>query len=263
MDHDLAGRHALAVDVARRAGEHLRALYAKRSDLLVEEKGPNDLVSRADREAEAMIKSAVLARFPHDGFVGEETGVSGDLGDATAIWVVDPLDGTTNFLRGAHNWCVSIAIVVAGEAVVGVVFDPLRDEMFEGRSGAGARVNGEALHTSKVADPASATIGLGFVKRVGAARFCADTQSLLGSGLSFRQLGAGALMLAYVAAGRVDSYFERHMWPWDALGGLALIRAAGGRMVPYPADNATVAAGGLVLAAGPMLFDRLREIVAV
>lgn len=257
---DTARRHALAVDAARRAGAHLMTLFDRRSDLVIEEKSANDFVSRADREAEAMIQAAVREHFPQDGFIGEESGASPDLAAAAVVWVVDPLDGTTNFLRGNPNWCVSIGVLVDGQPAIGVVFDPIRDEMFESVAGGGARLNGTALRVGTAADPASASVGLGFVKRVGAARFCADTERLLSHGLSFRQVGAGALMLAYVAAGRIDSYFERHMWPWDALGGLALIREAGGQALPYP-RTADIAAGGLVLAASPELFRRLCDIL--
>ena len=134
--------------------------------------------------------------------------------------------------------------------------------MFETCAGSGARMNGQPLHVSAVQDPTAATIGLGFVQRVGAAQFCADTLVLLDAGLSFRQVGAGALMLAYVAAGRVDSYFERHMWPWDALGGIALILGAGGVVSPYPA-SVDLSAGGSVLAAGPDLYTCLDAIVSL
>lgn len=260
MRTDLAPRHAQAVEAARRAGAHLLTLFDRRFDLVVEEKGANDFVSRADREAEALIRAAVREHFPHDGFIGEESGASPNLAAAAAIWVVDPLDGTTNFLRGNPNWCVSIGVLVEGQPAIGVVFDPIRDELFESVAGGGARLNGTALDVGIAADPASASVGLGFVKRVGAATFCADTERLLSHGLSFRQVGAGALMLAYVAAGRIDSYFERHMWPWDALGGLALIREAGGHALPYP-GTADLAAGGLVLAAGPNLYGPLRDML--
>lgn len=256
MSVDLSARHALAIDATRRAGQHLKTLYADRQALVVEEKGRNDFVSRADREAEALIKEAVAARFPEDGFLGEETGRAGPA-DARAVWAVDPLDGTTNFLKGTHNWCVSIGLLVDGRPTGGVIYDPLRDEMFDGLAGQGARVNAAAVAVSSVADPGSAVIGLGFVPRVGPERFAADAQALLSTGLNFRQFGAGALMLANVAAGRIDAYFERHMWPWDAAAGLALILAAGGAVSAYP-DGPELQAGGGVLAANAALYAGLK-----
>lgn len=259
MTAALADRHRLAVEAARRAGTHLRGLYAERGTLVIEQKGRNDFVSRADREAEALIKGLVADAFPADGFVGEETGAAG-LTDTGTVWIVDPLDGTTNFLKGAGNWCVSIGLVSQGAIVGGVIFDPLRDEMFEGRAGQGTRLNGVPVTLSTVSDPGEAVIGLGFVPRVGATRFASDARSLLATGMSFRQVGAGALMLAYVAAGRVDGYFERHMWPWDATAGLALIAAAGGTFSPYPTGPAALA-GGSVLAANPGLYPALASLL--
>jgi myo-inositol-1(or 4)-monophosphatase len=256
MPIDLAARHALAIDAARQAGHHLKALYGERQALVVEEKGRNDFVSRADREAEALIKAALLERFSDDGFLGEETGASGPA-DAPAVWAVDPLDGTTNFLKGTHNWCVSIGLLVDGRPTGGVIYDPLRDEMFDGLVEHGARVNGDAVRVSAVADPGSAVLGLGFVPRVGPDRFAADARTLLATGMNFRQFGAGALMLANVAAGRIDAYFERHMWPWDAAAGLALVLAAGGAVAAYPGAR-DLRAGGGVLAANAALYPQLK-----
>ena len=259
MIPSLADRHSLAVTATRQAGTHLRGLYADRGTLVVEQKGRNDFVSRADRETEALIKGLVAAAFPDDGFVGEETGAAG-LTDAGTAWIVDPLDGTTNFLKGAGNWCVSIGLVSQGAIVGGVIYDPLRDEMFDGLAGQGTRLNGTPVAVSRVSDPGEAVIGLGFVPRVGAARFAADAEALLATGMGFRQVGAGALMLAYVAAGRVDAYFERHMWPWDATAGVALIAAAGGTVSPYPTGPAALAGAG-VLAAPPGLYPTLSSIL--
>lgn len=255
----LAARHGLAIEAARRAGTHLRALYADRGALVVEHKGRNDFVSRADREAEALIKGAVAQAFPGDGFVGEETGAAGLTPSGTA-WIVDPLDGTTNFLKGAGNWCVSIGLVADGAIVGGVIYDPLRDELFDGLAGRGTRLNGTAVRVGAVSDPGESVIGLGFVPRVGAERFATDARVLLATGMNFRQVGAGALMLAYVAAGRVDAYFERHMWPWDATAGLALIAAAGGTTSAYPTGPAALAGAG-VLAANPVLYPELKALL--
>ncbi|MCW6506485.1 inositol monophosphatase family protein [Lichenifustis flavocetrariae] len=259
MFSDLTGRRAVATDAARRAGEHLKFLYADRGALVVEQKGLNDFVSRADREAEAIIKTCLGEAFPDDGFIGEETGQSG-ASRARVVWVVDPLDGTTNFLKGTHNWCVSIGLVVDDTIVGGVIYDPLRDEIFEGFESQGTRVNGRAVEVSSVADPGNGIIALGYNARIGAARFAGDTQALLATGLNFRQLGAGALMLAYVAAGRIDAYFERHMWPWDAVAGLALIKEAGGLQADYPAGPDILAGSG-VLAANPALYPLLKDVL--
>jgi len=256
----IQARLSIAETAARNAGEVLADFYTRRGSIDIEMKGPNDFVSVADRQAELCILNTIAEHFPNDRFIGEETGVSGTP-DGEFQWCIDPLDGTTNFLKGAHNWCVSIGLLLAGHPVAGVVYDPVRQEMFEGGVGLGARCNGMALRVSGEADPARSTIGIGHVSRIPVGVFCGDTASLLGAGFSFRQVGAGALMLAYVAAGRIDAYFERHMWPWDAVAGLALIGSAGGRFLPYIGSE--VGKGGMVLAANEALMRKAMAVLHV
>jgi myo-inositol-1(or 4)-monophosphatase len=244
---------------ARKAGEVLLRFAEQPSGLEIVRKGTNDFVSNADKSAEAVILDILQTKFRSDGFLAEETGSAGNP-KAEFQWCIDPLDGTSNFLHGAHNWCVSIGLLQNGQPVMGVVYDPTRKELFEGVVGIGARVNSGPVSVSSVGDPASATIGIGHVPRVPIETFCLDTARLLRAGYAFRQVGAGALMLAYVAAGRVDAYFERHMWPWDAVAGLALICAAGGEHLPY--NHAEQGGGGLVLAGGPELVRRTSGIVS-
>ena len=257
-ERELELRLATAEQAARAAGKALVAHYGARGALDIEQKGINDFVSNADREAETIIADIIRGGFASDGFLGEETGLSGPE-DASAVWCVDPLDGTTNFLKGAHNWCVSIGLWSNDMPVLGVLYDPLRDELFAAAEGRGATCNGKPIAVSSVASLDRASLGVGHNGRIAVSDFTSDLQKLLPSGAGFRQVGAGALMLAYVAAGRVDSYFERHMLPWDAVAGLALIRAAGGLMLPYLADGQPLTKGGLVLASGPALFEPLQR----
>ena len=259
---ELSQRLEAAETAARAAGRLLVSHYGQRDRLAIEQKGLNDFVSNADREAEDVISAQLRGTFPDDGFLGEETGMAGPA-SADFIWCVDPLDGTTNFLKGAHNWCVSIGLWASGVPVLGVIHDPLRDEMFSGAAGRPTTCNGRPVAVTTVDALDKAALGVGHNQRINPADFTADMEKLLAAGAGFRQVGAGALMLAYVAAGRVDSYFERHMWPWDAVAGLALISAAGGRMLPYLADGQAVAKGGRVLAAGPGLFEPLRQTLAM
>ena len=245
--NSIHARLVAAKQAARNAGKVLLNFAHQRGELNVVRKGTNDFVSNADKAAETVILDLLQARFRNDGYIAEESGLSGNP-NAEFQWCIDPLDGTSNFLHGAQNWCVSIGLLQNGQPVMGVIFDPTRNELFEGVVGMGARLNSAPLAISSVQDPGSATIGLGHVPRVPIETFCLDTARILKAGFAFRQIGAGALMLAYVAAGRVDVYFERHMWPWDAVAGLALIRAAGGEYLPYssakPGDGALVLAGG-------------------
>ena len=247
IDAELDRRLVVAVAAARAAGAALVAHYGARDRLAVEQKGVNDFVSNADREAEEIILGHLCPAFPADAFLGEETGLSGTAGSG-AVWCIDPLDGTTNFLKGTHNWCVSIGLWQGDAAVLGVIHDPLRDETFAGIAGRGGSVNGVTLKVSGISGFDRASLGLGHNRRVPVDRFAADVVALMADGAGFRQVGAGALMLAYVAAGRVEAYVERHMWPWDAVAGLALIRAAGGSHAPYLAPGAGIAEGGPVIA---------------
>ena len=249
---DLHSRLGAADRAARAAGAALLAHYGARDRLAVEEKGLNDFVSNADREAEAVILDLLQPAFPEDAFLGEETGLSG-AGTSGAVWCIDPLDGTANFLKGNPNWCVSIGLWLDGAAVLGVIHDPLRDETFAGIAGDGGTVNDVPLRVSRIDGFDRASLGLGHNRRVPVERFSADVAALLADGAGFRQVGAGALMLAHVAAGRVEAYVERHMWPWDAVAGLALIRAGGGSHAPYLPEGGGIAAGGPVLAGNPAM----------
>ncbi|MBW9064684.1 inositol monophosphatase [Rhizobium herbae] len=250
----LEARLAAAEHATREAGRLLLSHYDRRSQLVIEQKGLNDFVSIADREAEDAIAAILRPAFPEDGFLGEETGVSGAR-KADLVWCVDPLDGTSNFLKGAHNWCVSVGLWSKGEPILGVIYDPLRDELFAGADGIVPTVNGMPISVSTTGSIDKTSLGLGHNHRIAPAAFAVDAERLFSAGGSFRQVGAGALMLAYVAAGRVDGYFERHMWSWDAVAGLALIKAAGGRFLAYPQPGTALPKGGIVLASGPALYQ--------
>ncbi|MFB2551911.1 inositol monophosphatase family protein [Ensifer soli] len=260
LDRDgLAQRLATAKAAATAAGDALLAHYARRDRLVIDQKGVNDFVSQADREAEDIIAAILRPAFPQDGFLGEETGLSGPEA-AAAVWCVDPLDGTTNFLKGAHNWCVSIGLWAGGAPVVGVIHDPVRGETFAAAAGLGATMNGTPISVTAIAALDQAAIGVGHNRRVDVDAFTLGLNRLLSRGAGFRQVGAGALMLAYVAAGRVDAYAEGHMLPWDAVAGLALIREAGGALTDYLAGGRSLTGGGPMIAGSPAL---VAEILAV
>jgi len=254
----LQARMGVAITAARAGGRLLLDHYARRDLLVVDQKGRNDFVSQADRDSELVIFDMLTAAFPADALLGEESGAGGAEG-AETVWCVDPLDGTSNFLHGAHNWCVSIGVVHQGEPVLGVIYDPLRDEMFAGGQGMPMQLNGLAVRVSTVDALDRAVVSLGHNARVPLDLFGAETLRLLATGAAFRQLGAGALMLAYVAAGRFEGYYEWHMWPWDAVAGLAMIESAGGRYAPYL--RGPIAEGGLVLASNAALHDTLNATI--
>lgn len=248
-------RVQLAVRLARESGQLLLEHFSRRDELVVDLKGVNDFVSDADRESEALLVAGIQSEFPQDSIVGEESGSSGAR-RGEIWWAIDPLDGTSNFLRGNPNWCVSIGIFSNNGPAAGVLYDPVRDEMFEGVVGFGARLNGKSVQVSEASELNLSHIGIGHNPRIDVNEFIEDTRALLETGIGFIQVGAGALMLAHVAVGRVDAYYESHMWPWDAVAGLALIKAAGGSIRPYCAHS-PLAEGDIVLASSPGLYAKL------
>ncbi len=250
-------RFAFAQDLAREAGALAHRHFTHREALAVESKGLQDWVSEADREVEAMIRARIAAAFPQDGFLGEESGGAAPAeGEAGAMWVVDPIDGTACFLAGIPTWCVSIALVLDGEIELGVVYDPNADELFAARRGQGARLNGAPLPPLTARRFADGLFGLGHSTRVPAEAVVGFTADLLEADGMFMRNGSGALMLAYVAAGRLVGYFEPHMNAWDTLAGFALIREAGGWTNDYLTGDA-LHAGNAVAACAPALAGEL------
>jgi myo-inositol-1(or 4)-monophosphatase len=204
-------------------------------------------VSEADEWAEAAIVAFIAARRPDDGLVAEEG--SGHDGRSGIRWLVDPLDGTINYLYGQPHWCVSIAAAGADGAIAGVVYDPSRDELFTAARGDGARLAGRPLAASAVTDPAMALVATGFsydaAERAGQVAIAAR---LAGSVRDLRRAGSAALDLAWVAAGRLDAYFEVSRSPWDSAAGELLVREAGGT-VTWTDRHEIVASGRKVHAA--------------
>ena len=211
---------ALAESIAREAGALLRGSF-RDPDLRVSAKStPTDLVSEADHAAEHLIRARLTEARPDDGVLGEE---GGDVAGTSGIrWVVDPLDGTVNFLFGVPQWAVSIAAEDADGTLVGVVYDPERDELFSAERGGTATLNGHALKPSTKSDMATALVGTGFgydaeVRRAQAA----VVAKLLPEVRDVRRFGAAAIDLAWTACGRLDAYYEHGLNPWDlAAGGL-------------------------------------------
>ena len=233
----LPARHAAALEVALEAGALARDFFARREALIVEHKSRQNFVSRADRAVEALIAQRLAAAFPGDAFLGEES-ASTLPASAERIWVVDPIDGTHNFLRGSRYYCISIAFVTQGKTEIGVIYDPEHDEMFHARRGEGARMrrgNDEApIRASGCTSLSEAFVALGHHDRFPESRYLALAQALMDRGTATRKLGAGALQLAHVAAGRLDGFVELSLNAWDALAGLLLVVEAGGYVAPFP-----------------------------
>ncbi|NKX44017.1 inositol monophosphatase family protein [Roseicyclus persicicus] len=243
---------ALAERLAREAGVILLGHWAARGRLRVDTKRAGDFVSEADRAAEDHLRAGIAAARPGDGWLGEETGAAGGGGRR---WIVDPLDGTTNFLRGIGHWAVSVALEEAGVLTVGVVHDPVKDETFAACRGRGAALNGQPMAPADTADLSRALFGTG-IPFGGMAHIddhAADIARLMPRCAGVRRMGAAALDLAYVAAGRLDGFWERRLQPWDIAAGLVLLREAGAEVAGWAPGERPEDLGN-VIAATQALF---------
>ncbi len=252
MTDPLDARTDLAGRMAREAGAFAHGYFRRWRELAVEDKGPPDVVSEADRLTEDLKLGHLREVFPDDAVVGEETGGE----EARDFWLVDPIDGTNNFVRGISYYCVSVAYVAAGEIEIGAVYDPVQGELFLGRRGQGATCNGRPMRCSDAARVSDALFCIGHTQRLPAPPFLGLLGRIVTGGGAIRDMGAGALMLAHVADGRFDAYLEGHMLAYDAAAGLLLCREAGCKTAPYP-DGGRYAQGGAVIATAPGLWPAL------
>jgi myo-inositol-1(or 4)-monophosphatase len=247
-----APRLEFAIDLARRAGDIAARHFAAFEALDVEQKGYQDLVSNADREVEAFIRAEIARTFPGDGIVGEEEAAT--RGSSGWVWVIDPIDGTGNFVRGIPCWCVAIAIARSGEAVAAVTRDPIAGETFHALKGGGAFVNGRTMRTAAATSMSEGSVGVGLSNRRDMRHAVRLVSEIVDRGGLFQRNGSGALSLAYVAAGRLLAYGEEHMNAWDCLGGLLMVKEAGG-CVHEPEAATTIEEGTVVIASCPGLYD--------
>ncbi|MEI4471385.1 inositol monophosphatase family protein [Frigidibacter sp. MR17.24] len=249
------------IKAARKAGRSLVKDFREVENLQVSSKGPGDFVSKADREAERIIKEELRSARPSYGWLGEETGgAEGE--DPTRRWIVDPLDGTTNFLHGMPHWAVSIALEHKGEIVAGVVFDPAKDEMFWAEKGSGAWMNESRIRVSgrrTMIESVFAT-GVPFGGQSTLPATLQDLARLMPVCAGVRRWGAAALDLAWVAAGRFDGFWERNLNAWDIAAGLILVKEAGGFTGPIR-EGRNVLETGSVIAANGELYDPLCKIL--
>jgi len=244
----------LAVDAAHKAGDLLMTYWCNRAKLVISEKRPGDFVSQADHKAEDLLRDHLLGPNPDDGWLGEETG---ETTGTNRRWIVDPLDGTTNFLRGIGHWAVSIGLEQDGELVLGVVHDPVKSETFTAIAGGPFLLNGQPVPAMPAPEFHACLFGTGlpFGNMPHIEDAAADLCRILPNSSGVRRMGAAALDLAYVAAGRLDGFWERRLRPWDIAGGLVLLRAAGCPVEGWTADERPEDTG-TVITARPVHFDR-------
>ena len=242
---------------ARIGGRSLMRDFGEVENLQVSRKAPGDFVSRADTRAEEIIREILTEARPNYGWLGEEGGeTKGD--DPTRRWIVDPLDGTTNFLHGLPHWAVSIALEHKGEIVAGVIFNPAGEEMFVAEKGNGAWLNERRIRVSQRTDwnELLFATGLPFGARDDLPETLQDLAKLLPGSAGVRRFGSAALDLAYVAAGRYDGFWERRLNLWDIAAGVILVKEAGGFMEPLTEGDALE--NGLICANAD-LFSKFKK----
>ncbi len=251
----------IMIKAARLAGRSLVKDFREVENLQVSVKGAGDFVSKADIAAEAIIKEELLGARPTYGWLAEEGGEI-DGKDPTRRWIVDPLDGTTNFLHGLPHWAVSIALEHKGQIVAGVIFDPAKDEMFVAEKGGGAFLNETRLRVSsrnRMIESIFAT-GLPFGGRSDLPATLQDLARLMPVCAGVRRWGSAALDLAYVGAGRYDGFWERRLNAWDLAAGLIIVREAGG-LAQAIDSNGDILTDGEVIAANEPMFDAFAKII--
>lgn len=253
----------IMMKAARKAGRSLAKDFREVENLQVSMKGAGDFVSKADIAAEAIIKEELRNARPTYGWLAEEGGEEAGE-DPTRRWIVDPLDGTTNFLHGLPHWAVSIALEHKGQVVAGVIYDPTKDELFFAEKGQGAFMNDTRLRVSGRARMIEAlfSTGLPFAGRSDLPETLQELARLMPVCSGVRRFGAAALDLAYVAAGRYDGFWERRLNAWDIAAGLLIVREAGGFAEPLtPGGN--ILEDGEIICANEPLFAQLVKIVRV
>lgn len=251
------GAREIAIRAALDAGAGLRGRLSQTREVAY--KGLIDLVTDADRASEELISERIRGAFPEHGFLGEE-GTRG-VGDAEFSWVVDPLDGTTNYTHAYPHFAVSIALERHGEAILGVVYDPMRDELFVAERGRGATLNGAPIRVSAENELLRSLLATGFPYEPSQRdEALAVWNALMDACQGVRRDGAAALNLSWVACGRLDGFYERNLKPWDMAAGALLVAEAGGLVSDYAGGRFDLY-GIEVVAAGAVLHGTLREVV--
>jgi myo-inositol-1(or 4)-monophosphatase len=251
----------IAIRAARRAGDLMLRQLNKLESLQIAEKGRNDFVTRVDQLAEEAIIEVIKDHYPDHAILAEESGLSGE---HEYQWIIDPLDGTTNYLHGFPVFSVSIAVAHEDELQHGVVYDPLRQEIFSASRGQGAQLDGRKVRVSKQVGLRHALIATGFPYRVDEKQvdiYLGMLRAVMLETAGVRRPGSAALDLCYVAAGRVDGFWEMGLRKWDVAAGALIIREAGGRISDFHGADAYLESGNVV-AGTPKVYSALSKLLA-
>jgi len=250
--------YARAAAAAAREAGALLARHAGRPRHVATKRSAIDLVTDVDRASERLIERRLRRHDPRVGFLGEERGQRS--GTAPSRWIVDPIDGTNNFVHGLPMFGVSIALEQRGQVVVGVIYDPMRKELFSAMRGGGAFLNGRRIRVSRTRRLAQSLVATGF-----SSRFRAHPQPYLGwfqdlqcRSHGVRRIGSTVFCLASIAAGRMEGFYERDLWPWDIAAGMLLVEEAGGRVSTLAGKPASLADGRLLATNGLIHAQMLR-----
>ncbi|MGI9331088.1 MAG: inositol monophosphatase family protein [Gammaproteobacteria bacterium] len=249
-----------AIQAARRAGDTAAGYFNRADRLDIRTKDRNEFVTQVDEAAEELIISTIRERYPDHAFLAEERGAQGN---SDHIWIIDPLDGTTNFIHGFPVFAVSIALQVRGQLEAGVVYDPMRQELFTAMRGRGAQLEGRRIRATSRSSLDGTLIGTGFPYRANAKwmdDYLGMMKRVLDNTAGIRRPGAAALDLAYVAAGRLDGFWEFGLQPWDLAAGALMIQEAGG-LISELHDAGDFLETGNVCAGSPKVHDALKKLL--
>ncbi len=251
----------IGIKAARLAGNVILKAQDKIDELQIVQKGRNDFASQVDKAAEEIIIQTIKKAYPYHGILGEETGLTQSTDRNDITWIIDPLDGTTNFLHGFPQFCVSIGVKHQDKILHGIVYDPIRDELFTASRGEGARLNDRKLRVSTNEKLENALLGTGFPFRdfEQLDPYLKLLAALLPQCAGIRRAGAAALDLAYVAAGRLDGFWEFDLKIWDIAAGALLIQEAGGYVTTLDGSQDFLQ-GDSILAAPPKIYKELLKI---
>lgn len=237
----------IAIRAARKAGNVIIKSYENPASVTIDAKGENDFATNVDRAAEALIIETIKKAYPEHTIIAEESGLAKG-NDNDVQWIIDPIDGTTNFIKGIPHCSISIAVRLKGKTEVAVVYDPMANELYTAARGQGAQLNGYRIRTNNVKDLQQTVLAIAFPYKAKQYSDCyfAVLQKLFTKCADFRRTGSAALDLCYIAAGRLDGFFEIGLKPWDIAAGELILREAGGIMTDFVGGNNYMVSGNVV-----------------
>lgn len=250
-----------ACQTAIAAGKLAMEYFSDLESLTVHSKGVQDMASDADIKTELLIRNEIANEYADDTFLGEESNERYLAEKGKGTWIFDPIDGTQPFVNGIRSWCISIAYYDAGQVRIGVIYDPTSNELFAAQYGHGATLNGKVLKVSAATSVMDGLVSVGYSNRVMPQDTLQPLERILHAKGMYHRSGSGALILAYVAAGRLIGYFEPHMNSWDFAAGILLVKEAGGETNDCLQNEADLLQGGMVIAACANVYAELEALV--